>query len=179
MKTRNQFSDKHATFALDEWVYAYDFAHERLTSQFKTANLKDFGLENLNEAIVATGAMLHYLEATEHKDTQHYIASISRIDEENVCGSTASQFAIWSLRHPTAMVVFRWLRFWIKPLPRWARASSANGWCFAERKKAIEERLQIVDAFYQSTELTDKILEEFRHMADLERLISKKLRRPH
>lgn len=172
-KLENQFSDKHATFALDEWVYAYDFAHERLTSQFKTANLKGFGLENLNEAIVAAGAVLHYLEATEHKDTQH-IASISRIDEEKYVwldrftirnlelaapNSDGGVPLIEILDQTVTAMGSRQLRKWmVLPL---------------KEKEAIEERLQIVDAFYQSTELTDKILEEFRHMADLERLISK------
>ncbi|MBX7089578.1 MAG: DNA mismatch repair protein MutS [Cyclobacteriaceae bacterium] len=172
-KLENQFSDKHATFALDEWVYAYDFAHERLTSQFKTANLKGFGLKNLNEAIVAAGAVLHYLEATEHKDTQH-IASISRIDEEKYVwldrftirnlelaapNSDGGVPLIEILDQTVTAMGSRQLRKWmVLPL---------------KEKEAIEERLQIVDAFYQSTELTDKILEEFRHMADLERLISK------
>ena len=172
-KLENQFSDKHATFALDEWVYAYDFAHERLTSQFKTANLKGFGLENLNEAIVAAGAVLHYLEATEHKDTQH-IASISRIDEEKYVwldrftirnlelaapNSDGGVPLIEILDQTVTAMGSRQLRKWmVLPL---------------KEKEAIEERLQIADAFYQNTELTDKILEEFRHMADLERLISK------
>lgn len=168
-----QFGDKHATFALDEWVYAYDFAHERLINQFKTANLKGFGLENMNEAIVAAGAVLHYLEATEHKDTQH-IASISRIDEEKyvwldrftirnlelVAPSTDGGVPLIDILDQTVTAMgSRQLRKWmVLPL---------------KEKNAIDERLAIVDAFYQNTDLADKILEEFRHMADLERLISK------
>ncbi|MBL7834551.1 MAG: DNA mismatch repair protein MutS [Cyclobacteriaceae bacterium] len=168
-----QFGDKHATFALDEWVYAYDFAQERLINQFKTANLKGFGLENMNEAIVAAGAVLHYLEATEHKDTQH-IASISRIDEEKyvwldrftirnlelVAPSTDGGVPLIDILDQTVTAMgSRQLRKWmVLPL---------------KEKNAIDERLAIVDAFYQNTDLADKILEEFRHMADLERLISK------
>lgn len=168
-----QFGDKHATFALDEWVYAYDFAHERLINQFKTANLKGFGLENMNEAIIAAGAVLHYLEATEHKDTQH-IASISRIDEEKyvwldrftirnlelVAPSTDGGVPLIDILDQTVTAMgSRQLRKWmVLPL---------------KEKNAIDERLAIVDAFYQNTDLADKILEEFRHMADLERLISK------
>lgn len=168
-----QFGEKHATFALDEWVYAYDFAHERLINQFKTANLKGFGLENMNEAIVAAGAVLHYLEATEHKDTQH-IASISRIDEEKyvwldrftirnlelVAPSTDGGVPLIDILDQTVTAMgSRQLRKWmVLPL---------------KEKNAIDERLAIVDAFYQNTDLADKILEEFRHMADLERLISK------
>ena len=65
-----QLGEDHATFALDDWVYAFDFAQEKLLNQFKTATLKGFGIDGLSEAIIAAGAILHYLEATEHKDTQ-------------------------------------------------------------------------------------------------------------
>src|SRR5258708_107350 len=80
-KMENNFGDEYATFALDDWVYALDFAQEKLLIQFKAATLKGFGIDGLNEAIIAAGAILHYLETTEHKDT-HHIASIARIDEE-------------------------------------------------------------------------------------------------
>src|SRR5205085_916407 len=85
-KTQRDDVEKHigedyATFALDDWVFARDFAHERLTTQFKTTSLKGFGIVDWNEAIIAAGAVLQYLESTEHRDT-HHIASISRIDEE-------------------------------------------------------------------------------------------------
>src|SRR5205085_2265249 len=73
--------EEYATFALDEWVFANDFANEKLIAQFKTASLKGFGIDEWSEAIIAAGAVLHYLESTEHKDT-HHISSISRIDEE-------------------------------------------------------------------------------------------------
>lgn len=172
-KLENQFGELHATFALDDWVYAYDFAHERLINQFKTANLKGFGLENLTEAIVAAGAVLHYLEATEHKDTQH-IAGISRIDEEKFVW--LDRFTIRNLELVTpnsdggvplidildqtvTAMGSRQLRKWmVLPL---------------KEKEAIEERLDIVNTFYQNTEFTETILDNFRHMADLERLISK------
>src|SRR5690606_27031771 len=67
--------------ALDEWVYAFDYGYERLINQFKTASLKGFGIDGLGEAIIAAGAILHYLEETEHRDTSH-ISAISRIDED-------------------------------------------------------------------------------------------------
>src|SRR5690606_32463753 len=72
------FGEEYSTFALDEWVYGFDYAYDKLISQFKTATLKGFGIEGLGEAIMAAGAILHYLEDTEHKDTSH-IGSISRI----------------------------------------------------------------------------------------------------
>ena len=75
------FSEEYATFALDDWVYAFDFAHDKLIQQFKTSTLKGFGIDGMNEAVIAAGAILHYLEITEHKDT-HHIASSSRLDQD-------------------------------------------------------------------------------------------------
>ncbi|MCK5277464.1 MAG: DNA mismatch repair protein MutS, partial [Cyclobacteriaceae bacterium] len=75
------FKDKYITFTPDDWVYAYDYAYEKLTNHFKTTSLKGFGIENLNSGIIAAGAVLFYLEETEHKEIKH-ISSISRIEEE-------------------------------------------------------------------------------------------------
>ncbi len=169
----NQFAESHATFALDDWVYAFDFANEKLIQQFKTNSLKGFGIDGMNEAIVAAGAILHYLEATEHKETNH-IASISRIDEEKYVW--LDRFTIRNLEivhspneggvpllqildNTTTPMGSRQLRQWmILPL---------------KEKLAIEERLQIVEHFYLGNELSEKIAEHLNHIADLERLISK------
>jgi DNA mismatch repair protein MutS len=172
-KIESQFAETHATFALDDWVYAFDFAHERLTNQFKTANLKGFGLDGLNEAIVAAGAVLHYLEATEHKDTQH-IASIARIDEEKyvwldkftirnlelVAPNNEGGVPLIQILDQTVTAMgSRQLRKWmVLPL---------------KEKAAIDERLDTVETFHVNVELSDELLENLRHMADLERLISK------
>jgi len=127
----------------------------------------------MNEAIVAAGAILHYLEATEHKETNH-IASISRIDEEKYVW--LDRFTIRNLEivhspneggvpllqildNTTTPMGSRQLRQWmILPL---------------KEKLAIEERLQIVEHFYLGNELSEKIAEHLNHIADLERLISK------
>lgn len=172
-RIENQLGDNQATFALDEWVYASDYAYEKLINQFKTANLKGFGIDAMQEAIIAAGAILHYLEATEHKDT-HHIASISRIDEDKYVW--LDKFTIRNLeivspqqdggvpliqildKTVTAMGS-RQLRKWmILPL---------------KEKSAIEERLNVVENFYKEEELAEKIIEQLHHIADLERLISK------
>lgn len=169
----SQFSEEYATFALDEWVYAYDYAYEKLITQFKTANLKGFGIDSMPESIVAAGAILHYLEATEHKDT-HHIASISRIDEDKYVW--LDKFTIRNLEIVNAQqdggvpliqildqtvtaMGSRQLRKWmILPL---------------KEKSAIEERLNVVETFGKEENLADKIIEHLQHIADLERLISK------
>jgi DNA mismatch repair protein MutS len=167
------FADEYSTFALDDWVYAFDFAHEKLLNQFKTATLKGFGLDDHTEAIIAAGAILHYLEATEHKDTRH-IASISRIDEDQYVWLdkftirnlelVASPFEggvplIQVLDQTVTPMGSRLLRKWmVLPL---------------KEKIQIDERLNVVDTFFSEPELAEKISEELKHMGDLERLISK------
>ena len=70
-KLEKVFGDEYNTFALDEWVYAFDYGYEKLINQFRTASLKGFGIDGFGEAIIAAGAILHYLEDTEHRDTSH------------------------------------------------------------------------------------------------------------
>ena len=75
------FKDKYNTYTPDDWVYAFDYAYEKLTTHFQTSSLKGFGIEDLRSGIIAAGAILFYLEDTEHKETKH-ISSVSRIEEE-------------------------------------------------------------------------------------------------
>lgn len=168
-----QLGEAYATFGLDEWVYAFDFAHEKLISQFKTVSLKGFGVDGLNEAIIAAGAVLHYLEATEHKDT-HHIASLARIDEEKFVW--LDRFTIRNLElvnaHNDGGVPLlqildqtatpmgsRLLRKWmVLPL---------------KEKQGIEERLEVVTHFFENVDLAEKIVECLQQISDLERLISK------
>lgn len=172
-KFEPQFGESHATFALDDWVYAFDFAQEKLMNQFNTATLKGFGLDELNDAIVAAGAILQYLDATEHKDTQH-IAAIARIDEDKYVW--LDKFTIRNLElvqpnneggvpliqildHTVTAMGSRQLRKWmVLPL---------------KEKAPIEERLQVVNTFYENADLSEQILENLKPIADLERLISK------
>lgn len=68
-------------YALDEWVFKYDFAYESLTRQFGTASLKGFGIEGMAEGIISAGAILHYLSETQHHEISH-ISAISRLEED-------------------------------------------------------------------------------------------------
>ncbi len=169
----NLFGDEYNVFALDEWVYGFDYAYEKLTTQFKTASLKGFGIEGLGEAIIAAGGVLHYLDDTEHRDTSH-ITSISRIDEDKFVW--LDKFTIRNLEivnsqneggvplldildHTVTPMGSRQLRKWmILPL---------------KEKAAIDERLLVVDTFFTDSTLAEKITASLKHIADLERLISK------
>ena len=168
-----QFSEEYSTFALDEWVYAFDFAHEKLLQQFKTVGLKGFGIDGLNEAIIAAGAILHYLEATEHKETQH-IGGISRIDEDNYVW--LDKFTIRNLelahsQHEGGVPLLQILDQTITPMG----SRLLRKWMVLplKEKVAIEERLQIVEKLFTQQELAEKIAEHLQPIFDLERLISK------
>ena len=172
-KFEAQFGEAYATFALDEWVYAYDYAFKKLTSQFNTTNLKGFGIEEMETAIVAAGSVLHYLESTEHKDT-HHITSISRLDEASYVW--LDKFTIRNLE-----IVNAQQEGGVPLIEIMDKSITAMGsrlmrkWMVLPLRSmsAIEERLNIVDIFYRDEVLAETVAGHLHHIADLERLISK------
>jgi DNA mismatch repair protein MutS len=172
-KFENLFGESHSTFALDDWIYAYDYTYEKLINQFRTASLRGFGIDGLGEATIAAGAALHYLEETEHKDTSH-IAAISRIDEDRYVWLdkfTIRNLEIVSPQHDGGVPLIEILDHTITPMG----ARQLRKWMILPLKDraAIEERLAIVEIFKDSYELSDQLREQLKHIADLERLISK------
>jgi DNA mismatch repair protein MutS len=172
-KFETQFGEAHATFALDEWVYGFDFAHEKLINQFKTATLKGFGLDGLPDAIIAAGAVLQYLEATEHKDTQH-IAAISRIDEEKYVWLdkfTIRNLELVASQQEGGVPLIQILDQTVTPMG----SRQLRKWMVLplKDKVAIDERLDTVETFFNEEDLRENVLNNLRSIADLERLISK------
>lgn len=168
-----QFAEEYATFALDDWVYAFDFAHEKLIQQFKTTTLKGFGIEGMNEAVITAGAILHYLEATEHKDT-HHIASISRIDADKYVWLdkfTIRNLEIVNSQSEGGVPLINIIDQTVTPMG----SRNLRKWMVLplKEKQVIDERLAIVEIFYNQFEVAEKIVEYLRQIADLERLISK------
>lgn len=166
-------SDDFSTFALDDWVYGYDYAYEKLTHQFKTTTLKGFGVEDYSEAIIAAGAVLHYLEATEHKDTSH-ISSISRIDEDRYVWLdkfTIRNLEIISSQNDGGVPLIDILDSTVTPMG----SRQLRKWMILplKEKAAIDERLSMVNQFYEDLSLAEKITEQLKQIFDLERLISK------
>lgn len=167
------FGDTYSTYALDDWVYGFDYAYEKLINQFKTTSVKGFGIDGMGEAVIAAGSILHYLDDTEHKDTSH-ITTISRIDEDRYVW--LDKFTIRNLEivqaqqeggtsltevldHTLTPMGSRQLRKWmILPL---------------KEKAAIDERLVIVDTFFNDHFLAEKMTDPLKQISDLERLISK------
>jgi DNA mismatch repair protein MutS len=165
--------NEYTTFHCEDWVFQYDYAYERLVQHFGTASLKGFGIENLPQGIVAAGAILYYLEETEHKEVKH-ISAISRIAEEKYVW--LDKFTIRNLElihaqqdggvpliqildHTHTPMGSRMMKKWlVLPL---------------KEKEPIEERQKIVSFFHKEPELREEIISHLKHIGDLERLISK------
>jgi DNA mismatch repair protein MutS len=172
-EVEKHIGEEYATFALDDWVFARDFAHERLTTQFKTASLKGFGIDEWDEAIIAAGAVLQYLESTEHRDT-HHIASISRIDEEKYVWMdkfTIRNLELIASQNDGGVPLLDILDCTVTPMG----SRQLRKWMILPLKdrEAVEERLRIVQSFFEDEDLAEGIIESLRQIADLERLISK------
>ena len=165
--------DNYATFHCEDWVFQRDYTYEKLNNHFETVNLKGFGIDNLEHGVIAAGAILYYLEETEHKEVKH-IASISRIAEEKYVW--LDKFTIRNLElvysqqeggvplidvvdHTVTPMGSRLMKKWmVLPL---------------KEKGPIEERLKIVEHFFQNPELSGEILSHLKQIGDVERLISK------
>ena len=161
------------TFHCEDWVYQFDFTYEKLKIHFGTTNLKGFGIEELESGIVAAGAILYYLEETEHREVQH-ISSISRIAEEKYVW--LDKFTIRNLelvypQHEGGVPLIQILDQTVTPMG----SRMMKKWMVLplKEKQPIEERLNVVDFFYQNSTLIEEMIGPLRHIGDLERLISK------
>lgn len=167
------FRDQYNTYCLEDWLFAYDYAYERLTKHFNTQSLKGFGVESLEEGIIAAGAVLYYLEETEHREISH-ISSIARIEEEKYVW--LDKFTIRNLelvfpQHEGGVPLIEVLDQTCTPMG----ARLLKKWIVLPLKSrtAIEERLNTVDALLEQEELRKQIIQYLKSIGDVERLISK------
>ena len=167
------FTAKYLTFELDDWIYTEDAANDRLTRHFETKNLKGFGIHNMHNAIIASGAILHYLDITQHTQISH-ITTLSRIEEERYV--RLDKFTVRNLELLDSMsedgksllsVIDRTLS------PMGARM--LRRWVIFPLKdvKQINNRLDVVEYFFRDVESRDALKEQLEIIGDLERLISK------
>ena len=167
------FGTRLCTFEMDDWVFTDQSARQKLLKHFGTKNLKGFGVDHLNNGIVAAGSILQYLEITQHTHINH-ITSLARIEEDKYV--RMDRFTIRSLELIAPMnedgssllnvidntvtpmggrMLRRWMVFPLKD------------------EKPINERLDVVDYLFREPDFRECINEQFHRIGDLERIISK------
>ncbi|MBQ9284942.1 MAG: DNA mismatch repair protein MutS [Bacteroidaceae bacterium] len=167
------FGTKYVTYQLDDWVFTAQTARDKLTRHFHVRNLKGFGVDDLRAAVIAAGAIMQYLELTQHTQLSH-ITRITRIEEERYV--RLDKFTVRNLellqplndggrsllsiidRTTTPMgarMIGRWLIFPLRDIGQ------------------INARLNVVEHFFRQPEFRDTITEQLRLIGDLERITSK------
>lgn len=172
-KFEERFGSSFFLFELDDWIFTSDAARDRLLKHFQTKNLKGFGVDHLPLGIIASGAILHYLDITQHSQISHIVA-LRRIEEDRYV--RLDKFTVRSLELIAPMneggkslldvldktvspMGSRLLRRWIVfPL---------------KDKKPIENRLDVVENFFREPELKELLEQQLSLIGDLERIISK------
>ncbi len=172
-KFEETFGPNYLLFELDDWIFTEDAARDRLLTHFQTRNLKGFGVDNLRLGIIASGAIMHYLDLTQHTHISH-ILSLKRIEEDRFV--RLDKFTVRSLELISTMneggkslldildktitpmgsrLLRRWIVFPLKEI------------------QAIEERLNVVENFFREPQLKDLLHRLLSMIGDLERIISK------
>ena len=172
-RAAEEFSQQYVVFELEDWLFTQSAADERLKKQFGTASLKGFGIERMTSAIISAGAILHYLDLTQHTRTQH-IRSISRIEAGKYV--RLDRFTIRNLElfeplDPEGKSLLGVIDRTVTPmgarlLRRWLQMPLKD-------PKAINERLDIVEHFFRTPEIREEVCDRLKAVGDLERLVSK------
>jgi DNA mismatch repair protein MutS len=174
---KNQFNasfgtDFH-TFFLEDWVYKEDFAIESLTKHFQTNSLKGFGVEELSEGIIASGAILYYLSETQHNKIQH-ITNIQRIAEDAYVWMdkfTIRNLELYHSYNPNAVTLLDVIDKTLSPMG----ARLLKRWLALPLKDStkIRGRHEVISYFKANLEVLQQIQFQIKQISDLERLISK------
>ena len=167
------FGSKFFTFELEDWVFNETSSREKLLKHFETKNLKGFGVEHLKNGIMASGAILQYLEMTQHYQIGH-ITSLSRIEEDRYV--RLDKFTVRSLELLGSMndggtSLLGVIDKTISPMG----ARMLKRWVVFPLKdeKPINERLDVVEFFFREPDFKDFIEEKLHLIGDLERIVSK------
>jgi len=170
---REIFGDDYHNFYLEDWVYKEDYAFETLTNHFQTVSLKGFGIEELPEGIIASGAILYYLSETQHNKRQH-ITSIQRIAEDAYVWMdrfTIRNLELYHSYNPNAVTLLDVIDKTLSPmggrlLKRWLALPLKDS-------KKIQSRHEVVAYLKDNPEVLKSIQHQIKQISDLERLISK------
>lgn len=167
------FGTKFCVFELEDWVFTEQSARQRLLKHFGTKSLKGFGVEQMKSGIVASGAILQYLEITQHTNIGH-ITSLARIEEERYV--RLDKFTIHSLELIDTMQeggrsLLNIIDKTITPMG----GRMLRRWMVFPLKDVtpIQQRLDVVDYFFKDPDFRQLAGEQFQRIGDLERIISK------
>ncbi|MCQ2310334.1 MAG: DNA mismatch repair protein MutS [Paludibacteraceae bacterium] len=167
------FGNRYFTFELEDWMLTPQSAEDRLLKQFQTQNLKGFGIQDLPNGIIAAGAILHYLDITQHLQTGH-IQHLSRIEEDRyvwldrfsvrnlelIGGNSEGAKTLFDVLDDTVSpmggrLLHRWLSFPLKEI------------------RSIRNRQSVVEYFFRHPDERDTIRQEISRVQDMERIVSK------
>ncbi len=167
------FGSEYYTFNLEDWVYTNDAANDRLKRHFETTSLKGFGVQNMQLAIIAAGAVLHYLDITQHQRLRH-ISSLSRIEEDHYVWLdrfTIRNLELFAPLHDSGKSLIDVIDKTISPMG----ARLLKRWMALPLKdiEPINERLEVVELFLKNPDIKESLEDQLRQIGDLERLISK------
>jgi len=170
---RETFGDDFHCFYLEDWIYKEDYAFEILTKHFQTVSLKGFGIEELKEGIIASGAILYYLSETQHNRVQH-ITSIQRIAEDAYVWMdrfTIRNLELYHSYNPNAVTLLDVIDKTLSPmggrlLKRWLALPLKDS-------NKIQSRHQVVSYLKENQNVLKNIQKQIKQISDLERLISK------
>jgi len=170
---KDAFGTHYHSFYLEDWIYKFDYANEVLTTHFKANSLKGFGIAQLEEGIVASGAILYYLSETQHNKLEH-ITGINRIAEDEYVWMdrfTVRNLELYGAQSINAVTLLNVIDKTVSPmggrmLKRWLALPLKN-------KEKIQQRHQVVSYLLEDPATFDAIQNNIKQIGDLERLISK------
>lgn len=169
----SSFGQKFFTYTLDDWMFTSEAAHDRLTKQFETKNLKGFGVDKIPNGVIAAGAILHYLDMTQHLQTGH-ISCLSRIEEDRYVWLdkfTVRNLELYGTYNEGAKTLVDIIDQTISPmggrmLRRWVAFP-------LKHIKPIQDRQSVVKSLIENAEDAYTLSQALGQIGDLERLISK------
>jgi DNA mismatch repair protein MutS len=170
---KETFGETWNAFYIEDWVFQEDYALETLTKHFQTNSLKGYGVEDLQEGIIASGTILYYLSETQHNKIQH-ITSIQRIAEDAYVWMdrfTIRNLELYHSYNPNAVTLLDVIDKTLSPmggrlLKRWLALPLKD-------INNIRARHEVVSYLKENQESLQKIQYQIKQISDLERLISK------
>ena len=167
------FGSSYYTYNLDDWVYTYDTAFDRITRHFEVKSLKGFGIQKLTFGIIASGAILQYLDFTEHNKVKH-VTNLARIEENHYVWLdrfTIRNLELFGSIHEGAKTLLDVVDKTISPMG----SRMLKRWIALPLKEIepIEKRLETVSFFLKNEEAKEELESNIKQIGDLERLISK------